>query len=399
MNIQQGNVAGQKSTRIAGSAAEAYVLDQESEGVIRQSLSDLGMPDIDIITGTVETAIAALTLKPSPRLLLVDVSGVDDPVSRVRALAEVCEPQTGVVVIGDRNDIVLYRNLKYAGIVDYFFKPLVGPLVRSTCNRILTGEAEEPTTRAGRLVFVIGVRGGVGTTTIAVNSAWYLAENRQRWVMLLDLDLQNGDAALQLDTTPSHALREALEHPERVDKLFLERAVIHVDQRLDLLASLDPLGDNVGLREDATLAMLEKLLDRYRFVFVDLPSPIATMVMGVLRSPSTCVLVSDASLASARDVARWREQIGPNSHDRTTLHILNKSGAADSLPEADFIRAAGGAPDIVIPYDREIAARANLGIHKGQDCAALKRGLAPLLNHLAGEPMKAPVSLLRRIFG
>ena len=110
-----------------------------------------------------------------------------------------------------------------------------------SCHGILTGNTDQPTSRTGKLVFVLGVRGGVGATTVAVATAWYLAEKLKRRVALMDLDLQFGDAALQLDAAPSHALREALDHPERVDELFLERGMTRIGERLGVLAALEPL--------------------------------------------------------------------------------------------------------------------------------------------------------------
>lgn len=395
------DVAGSAPISIHTTAptAQIFVADRDSEGVIRQSLSDLGVQGAEFVTGTVESAIAALAQQPSPHLLIVDISGIEDPHARVNELAEVCEPTTGVVVIGDRNDIRLYRELKIAGVVEYFFKPLVGDLVTRTCNGILTGSVEQRSSRTGKLIFILGVRGGVGATTIAVNTAWALSETGSRWVMLLDLDLQGGDAALQLDVMPGHALREAFEHPERVDKLFLERGVIHAARRLDVLASLEPLGDSVVLEDDAVMLLLQNLLHRYRFVFVDLPVTVAAKLMRVLHLPSHCVIVSDGSLVSARDVARWRERIGPNTPERTTLHILNKQGAPGCLPVEEFVRAAGRAPDINIPYDREIGGTANFGTKSAQKYTALKQKLAPVLRHLAGETVERPRSLLSRIFG
>lgn len=385
--------------RTAAPAAQVFVSDPDSEGIIRQSLSELGVIDAQIAQGTVVNAIAALTQRPSSRLLIVDLSGVDDPVARINELANVCEPNTGVIAIGDRNDIILYRDLKYAGIAEYFFKPLVIDLVTRTCNGILTGTVERRGPRTGRLVFVVGVRGGTGATTIAANTAWYLAEMRQRWVLLVDLDLQSGDAALQLDVSPSHALREACEHPERVDELFLERGVIHVSRRLDLLASLDRLGDTAPITDETVVGLLENLLPRYRYVFVDVPAMLASGLTRALHLPSTCVLVSNGSLAAARDIARWRERIGPNTGERTTLHILNMHGSPGSLPDKEFIRVAGQVPDIVIPYDRAIEVASNLGVKSTQKCAALKRGLAPLLRQLSGDQLEVRRSLLGRIFG
>lgn len=392
-------IASHSGARAAAPTVEVFTRDRDAEGTIRQSLSTLNVQDADVIHGDIETAIAALAEQPSPRLLIVDVSEITDPVVRINELAEVCEPNTGVIVIGQRNDIVLYRDLKLAGVAEYFFKPLVADLVTRVCNNVLTGTTGPQPTRTGKLVFILGVRGGVGATTIAVNTAWLLAETRQRWVMLLDLDLLGGDAALQLDQTPSHALREAVENPDRVDKLFLERAVIPVESRIDLLASLEPIGQNIKFDESAVLTLLKNLLHRYRFIFIDVPPAVAAQLTQALQLPGTCVLVSSGTLASAREVARWRDLIGANTPDRTVLHVLNQHGAPDSLPDAEFNRAAGRAPDVIIPYDRDIAAASILGIKGTQNCAALKRGLAPLLRHLSGKQVARRRSLLRRILG
>jgi pilus assembly protein CpaE len=79
--------------------------------------------------------------------------------------------------------------------------------------------------------------------------------------------------------------------------------------------------------------------------------------------------------------------------------VLNQHGAPGSLPDAEFNRAAGQPPDIVVPYDRDIAAAATLGIKSAHDNAALRRGLAPLLRHLSGEQVATSRSILSRIFG
>jgi pilus assembly protein CpaE len=391
----RGDAAGSASTALV------FVTDANSEGTIRQALGDIGVANeqVEFVSGNVLTATDALARRPSPRLLVVDISGIEQPESRLSELARVCEPSTAVLVVGAQNDIPLYRNLKNAGVAEYFFKPLVRTLVRQTCSGLLTGATVQPAAHSGRLVFFLGVRGGVGATTIAVSSAWHLAETHKRWVMLLDLDIFGGDAALQLDSAPSHALTEALERPDRVDQMFLDRGMIHVTPRLDLLASLEPLGKTSAIDEHAVLSLLNVLLNRYRYVFVDLPVAVASKLPQVLQLPSLCFLVSDASLAGARDTPRWRELLGPNLPDRTTMHILNKNGAAGSLPDDEFTRIIGTVPDIVVPYNREIEAAATLGIKGVQSCAPLRRSLAPIFRQLAGEGPEPTPSLLARLFG
>jgi pilus assembly protein CpaE len=383
----------------AAPIAMVYVNDRDSEGVIRQALSDLGVQDSVFGVGGMSGAIADLTKRSSPRLLIVDISGVEEPARRINELADVCEPGTGVIVVGEQNDIILYRELKSAGVFEYFFKPLSGALVPRACNAVLTGNMEQRALRTGRLIFTLGVRGGCGATTIGVRLAWHLAQIRKRRVAVLDLDLQTGDTALQFDVAPHHALREALEHPERIDELFLERGVIRVGERLNLLASEEPLDYLTNYSEDALLTLLDKLLHSYRYLFVDLPVSHAPFLPRALHLPSLCLLISDGSLVSARDVARWRAFIGPNSAERTTLHILNKGEAPGSLPVEEFSRAVGHPPDVIVPYNRDVAYASNLGVRKLENCQTFLRALGPALRDISGEPVQEEPTLLERILG
>ena len=78
--------------------------------------------------------------------------------------------------------------------------------------------------RGGRLLTVTGVRGGVGASTIAANLGWYLASVAHRHTAILDGDLHRGVQSLLLSAPAGPGLRHAVEHPERVDELFVERA-------------------------------------------------------------------------------------------------------------------------------------------------------------------------------
>ena len=378
---------------------KVFVNDQGSEGVIRQALGDLSVEDFTTAAGDVATATAALATQPSPRLLIVDTSGVPDPVSSILDLADVCEPGVGVVAIGDSNDIGLYRQLKHAGVAEYFFKPLIRDQIARSCNEVLTDRVDQPSLFTGKLVFILGVRGGAGATTLATSAAWHMAEVRQRWTMLLDLDLHGGDAALLFDVAPGQALREAFERPERVDKLFLERGAIPVNKRLNLLASLESLGGMVDGSQDSVLSLLEALLRRYRLVIVDMPATVAEHLPEVMQLPSICVLITTPTLSGARDMARWREHIGANTRERRTLQVLNHTSAFGGLTEAEFTRACGQKADVVIPFDRELGISANLGIQAMQKCPLFKFGMIQTLHEVIGEPVQRPASLFKRIFG
>jgi pilus assembly protein CpaE len=387
-------------TGATGQAPRAMVFtrDKASEGVVRQCLMGLGVADAQFRPGGVDQAIAEVSSHGPIKLLIVDADG-EFPLAAISNLLAACSPSTGVVVLGESNDLSLYRHLRDLGVADYIFKPLVSALVTRACDRVLTGAHEREGAPLGQLISFLGVRGGVGATTLAVRTAWELASLPPRPVALIDLQLRFGDAALQLDVAPNDALQEALRSLDRVDELFIERGVTHVADRLDLMASLAPVNQQPEFSEEAVLKLLEQLQRRYRYVVLDVPVFTAGLMPRALQLASTFILVSDGRLASARDVRRWRDALGPDAPDRTILHILNRHGGPGDLPMEDFMRAAGEGPDIVIPFARDIGAASNAGIRARPDCPELQRALAPLLERVAGQSPAHGRPLLSRIFG
>src|SRR4028119_1532759 len=88
---------------------------------------------------------------------------------------------------------------------------------------------------------VVGVRGGVGASTIATSLAWLLGERTGRSTALLDLDVHFGTGALALDLEPCRGLTDAIENPSRIDGLFIERAMVRANERLSVLSAEAPI--------------------------------------------------------------------------------------------------------------------------------------------------------------
>src|ERR1051326_8717387 len=102
-------------------------VDAETERVLQESSGMLGR--CAIMRGGIAKAIEYLSEQRSPHLLLVDISGVDLPLSQIQILADVCEPGTTVIAIGDRDEVALYRDLQDAGVSNYIVKPLTRELL------------------------------------------------------------------------------------------------------------------------------------------------------------------------------------------------------------------------------------------------------------------------------
>ena len=380
------------SVRAAGRAQLlAFVADGETERTLRDCLEHLGYAEPTIARGGIMKAIDALGTQRSPELLIVDISGVEMPVSEIHNLAEVCEPGVTVIAIGDRNEVGVYRDLLHSGVSDYIVKPLTAQLLAKALHaRTGAGEHAAIHRKLGTTVAFIGARGGVGATTLAVNLAWHLAERQNRRVALVDLDLHNGECALALNVKATPGLREALINPARIDSILLERVMAPVGERLFVLSAEEPLRDNIEFTAEAVETLVGALRQQFHYVILDVPRNPAVAYRQALDIADFRVVVADQTLRSARDAVRLRSALGEGDGKHRNLLVINRQGEggrrAITLDEMQNILELR--PKTVIPFQPGwFAAPAG----SGGSVPAARRGkfgdaIAGLALELSGRP-------------
>ena len=212
----------------------AFVRDKDTELVMRDVLADLLRDGGQLRRGGVTDARTGLQQMETPGVLIVDVSGEGDPIAALEDLAQFVEPGVRVLVVGERADMEFYRQVtRGLGVLEYLCKPVNRDQVTREFLPWIVGRGpSDVATRGGKLITITGVRGGVGATSVAVNLAVELSERRRHHTLLLDADLQGGTCGLMLASEAAGGLRAALEHPERLDKLLVERAAPRLGDRL-----------------------------------------------------------------------------------------------------------------------------------------------------------------------
>jgi pilus assembly protein CpaE len=378
----------------------AYVADTATEAALRQVAAPMLLTDFEIRRGDVRTAARDLGRQRSPDLLIVDLSGIDLPIGAMESLSQVCEPSVTVVAIGDRNDVALYRNLRALGVAEYLFKPLPADQVEAMFGRAMGAAASgQATGRQGKLIAVTGARGGVGTTTVAVNLASYLADIGRRRIALVDLDLHTGTVALHLNLKPGPGLREAIESPDRVDSLFLERAMQPASDRLDVLAAEEPILPAIVQDSKAVMDLLELLRSQYHYVILDVPHGLVGASRDVLDQAALRIVVADGSLAGARDALRLRGSFESAGMSRPTLVLHNRAGAPGALKPAEFDRALGAPADGVLENrPKPLIEAATLGEPAIRRCNPFKAEIAKLAQAVSGQSAGSAPGLFARMF-
>jgi pilus assembly protein CpaE len=346
----------------------AFVADENSRAALAQAVQDLQLNDAQVGIGTVADAVRVLTGMATPQRLVIDLSGSIEPLADIEALADVCDDGTQLIALGDVNDVNLYRDLMTCGASDYLIKPITVRTIAAALQRLDRAAARpaaaEKGRPPGRTVAVVGARGGAGATTVAVNVAWLMAHDLNRRTALVDLDLYFGTCALALDLEPGRGFREALENPERIDGLFVERAMVRESEHLFVLAAEDDIATPRTF-DPAALALLINHLQRdFDYIVFDLPRFAARTQVALLPGPLSVVIVSDPTIAGMRDTLRLGKALRGTVAASDFYVVLNRCGAVKGgeLDRKNFEQDTDVTVGYMIPFDvRPAAASAGAG--------------------------------------
>lgn len=388
-----GEAAGQRRLSLD---VVAFVGDSETVAVL-EGLCSEGELACHIEKGKTRDAIRFFNKGDvTSQLLIVDVGGSDMPLSMVDALAEVCDPTVKVVVIGDQQDVGLFRELMRIGVSDYLVKPVSADLLRPHLTVGGTNATRGLPTRSGKLVVVTGTRGGAGATTVTAALGRMLADDLRRRVVLVDLDPYGGALAAQLDL-PRGGLTETLQNAQRLDPLFMERTLIAKSSHLFLLSAEAALDEDVPLRPDDLAAVFEALRKQFHYVLVDLPRRPGPAYAYVLGQASTRIIVGNRTLPSARDFARLI-QLASSGGGRAILALNdNQQAGRGRIEKRTLEESLGHTFDLEIGYDRAVPHRMDdLGEAAGGK-GPLLQGIKALADSLSGTSKARPTGW-RRLF-
>lgn len=400
---------GQAVSLQIGRGVVAMVDDDATAAALRTGLAALG-DDFELRRGDIRAATRYFERAAPGQALIVDISGADNPQAALDDLARVCPPDVRVFVIGDNADIGFYRLLVHdLGVTEYLPKPLTRDAVlRLLLPHLAGGRTERGFggggglgARGGHLVAVCGARGGVGTSSMALNLAYEIMDTVKGHVALVDLHVQGGEIALMLSVRPGPGLRIALEDADRVDSLFLERASIEIEPRLRLIASEEAFDVEATVTEAGLARVLDLLLQKFNFIVADVPMPLPPAMLRVLTLARQVVVVLTPDVASLRDTQNIRRLVtGVTGADRV-ITVLNRSDMPGGIERSLIEKAIAGKPDVIIPdLGRGMLEAINLGIPAVRRVPSLRRHLAPLVREIAGvKPGSGGRSWLRKILG
>ena len=335
-------------------SVQAFCETVESAAAVQAAGEDrrLGKAHVKIQMGGIGAAIEAFRNSPTPNVILIETDArAADILGGLDQLAEHCDAGTRVLVMGRVNDVTLYRELTRRGVSEYLMTPVnTIDVVRAICHLFSAPDAKP----VGRIVAVVGAKGGVGASTVAHNVAWAIGRDLTIESVVADLDLPFGTAGLDYNQDPPQGIADAVFSPDRVDTAFVDRLLSKCTDHLSLLAAPATLERVYDFGAEAFDSILDSLRATIPCVVLDVPHQWAGWTKRLLISADEILVVAGPDLANLRNAKNLIDLLRasrPNDHH--PRYCLNQVGVPKrpEISPADFAKALETSPLAVIPFE------------------------------------------------
>ncbi len=337
-------------------SVQAFCETVETAAAVQAAGEDrrLGKAHLRIQMGGMAAAIEAYRSAPTPNVIVLEADARIDILAGLDQLASVCDSGTRVIVIGRINDVTLYRELVRRGVSDYVIAPVTAiDVVRSICNLFSAPEAKA----VGRIVAVVGAKGGVGASTLAHNIAWAIARDLAMDSVVADLDLAFGTAGLEYHQDPPQGIADAVFSPDRVDIGFIDRLLSKCTDHLSLLAAPATLERVYDFGTEAFDAIFDTLRTTMPCIVLDMPHQWSGWTRRALIGADDILIVAAPDLANLRNTKNIFDLLkAARPNDRPPLYCLNQVGVPKrpEINAAEFAKAIESEPIASIPFEPQL---------------------------------------------
>ena len=336
---------------------QAFCESPDIAAIVGAAISDRRMAKAHVKQnmGGAAAALEAYKSAPTPNVVVLEApAGRDALLGQLEELAEYCDAGTKVVVLGKHNDIGLYRQLMARGVSEYLVAPF-GPVdFIQAISQLFSLPGAKP---LGRVIAVVGAKGGVGASTVAHNLAWSLASVTDMATIIADFDLAFGTAGLDYNQDPPQGVAEAVFAPDRVDTVLVERLLSKCGEKLSLLAAPATLDRVLDFSEASFDSLLDAMRAATPWVVLDVPHLWSAWARRILVSADEVIVVATPDLANLRNTKNLIDNVkGARLNDAPSRLVLNGVGMLKrpEIAGVEFGKAVEADPIAIIPHDAKL---------------------------------------------
>jgi pilus assembly protein CpaE len=309
-----------------------------------------------------------------PQLMIIDLeTDWNQTLSRIQAIRS-RSPHTEIFATAATADTTVLLNVLRAGVQEFLPQPVQKEELYDALERFEMRDQDRVSSLAGsgKLINMMGGKGGVGTTTLAVNLAVSLQEiNPASSVVLVDLNVQFGDVALYLDLDPTYTFWDITADPSRVDEAFLTSLLSRHPSGLYVLPSADRMMEINLQTVECVERSLEVLQQRFDYVILDSGNLIDDIAITALHRPSTLLLISTLTLPSIRNIKRLIDYLSEINYPNERIEfIINRYKSKHEMSLKKFENSLQQEPFSIIPNDYTSVSNS---VSKGKSLSMINR--------------------------
>ena len=267
-------------------------------------------------------------------------------------------PAAGAVVVASTLDPGGMLDAMRLGITEWLAEPLSPSDLDAALRRVTQSAAVSVN---GKAFAIVGGKGGVGTTTVAVNLAAAIQRATKEPTLIVDLHMAQGDAAVLLGVEPRFSVLDALEHIQRLDTTYFKGLITPTKCRVDLLAAANrpAIGSVDVLR---VRALLEFVTSVYPWVVIDCPRTDPN-VLDVLDVATAVLVIANQELTTLKSASRLAGVLRQRCGNGRVKLAISRHDAESEIQAKDVERVLGGRIDYTFPSDYRAAVSA---LNRGQ---------------------------------
>ena len=378
-------------TSVASAAAVILIVpDLARRASLARMLASLNVPVARECTVYLDSRSLDELMALDSDVFVVDL---DADVEQALSLIEsICgrDPSATVMAISARNDPGLLVRSMRVGAREFLSEPLQANTILEALGRTINRLEKSNQYSAGKVLVFVGAKGGSGVTTVATNFAVALTKENAGKVVLVDMDVQQGEVALGLGLTPQFSILDALRNEERLDKDFLMTLLARHTSGLAVLASPEEY-TSYNPSSSGLLRLFGILKHEFAFVVVDagpVPGGTEETLLGLA---NTVYLVTEVSIPALRNARRLMSFIATRERSPRLEVILNRFNAKEiEIDETSATKALGRPLDWKIPNDfQSVRTAENTGVPLAMKVSPISKVVVKMAVSATGRPAHA----------
>lgn len=289
------------------------------------------------------------------------IDGLDDPPAVVLVSSEVTPELLRAAMRAGVRDVLSAEDQAYTEILAAISEAAEAVVARRDA-RVAGDAAVDAGPSRGRVVTVFSTKGGVGKSVIATNLGAALAQ-LGRSVILVDLDLQFGDAGIMLNLEPKRTIADAVQSFERLDEAMLRSYLVEHSSGLRVLLAPTRPEDAEVITTPRITHIISLLRGMADIVILDTPGTLDETVLTAIDSSDSVIAVATMDIASIKNTRISLQKLRQLGYENGLVRlVLNRADSKVLLEPEEVEKAIGARIRGRIPSDRVVPRSVNKGI-------------------------------------